>query len=697
MQGAWIRLLLFVLLFINLMQSCIYSYMLPYNSTSLLYIQFTNRNATIEQKKHRISSEEVDDPSPGPGVQLLYQENYIVLDNGIIKVKLSKPEGSVTKIEYNGIANLLEELNDESNRGYWDVVWKGEGVTRKKGNLDRLHCTDFKVIVETDDQVEVSFTRTWNSSLATKFPPLNIDKRFIMLRGSSGFYTYVIYERPKDWPGFTLTNTRLAIKLNKVWFNYMAMADDRQRQLPLLDDRSPERSQTLAYPEAVLLTNPIEPEFKGEVDDKYQYSGEAEDIQVHGWICSNPPTGLWHIIPNNEFRSAGPTKQYLTSHVGPTSLSVLLSTHYSGQELVAKFEDGEPWKKVLGPLFVYANSMSQTNAGDWHQLWDDAKKQLAVEAKQWPYSFAVSDDFPSSEQRGSVNGKLLVYDRYMKTNTSAAKAYVGLAAPGEVGSWQRESKGYQFWTTTDDKGNFTINNIRPGTYNLYAWVPGFIGDYRNNDTLNITAGISIDMGDLVYEHPRDGPILWEIGVPDRSAAEFFIPDPDPKLVNKLYLTRYKFRQYGLWERYTELYPDEDLVYTVNVSNYQNDWFFAQVNRNVNNTYQGTTWKIIFQLDKIYTNGTYYLRLALASATSSELQVRINDPHEKPPLFSTGLIGYDNTIARHGIHGLYWLYNVSIPGDRFMLGNNTIFLTQVWGLSPWRGILYDYIRLESPVN
>lgn len=45
----------------------------------------------------------------------------------------------------------------------------------------------------------------------------------------------------------------------------MAMADDRQRQLPLLDDRSPERSQTLAYPEAVLLTNPIEAEFKGEV------------------------------------------------------------------------------------------------------------------------------------------------------------------------------------------------------------------------------------------------------------------------------------------------------------------------------------------------------------------------------------------------------------------------------------------------
>lgn len=39
--------------------------------------------------------------------------------------------------------------------------------------------------------------------------------------------------------------------------------------------------------------------------------------------------------------------------------------------------------------------------------------QLSVEAKLWPYSFAVSDDFPSSDQRGSVNGSLLVYDRYV--------------------------------------------------------------------------------------------------------------------------------------------------------------------------------------------------------------------------------------------------------------------------------------------
>ena len=45
----------------------------------------------------------------------------------------------------------------------------------------------------------------------------------------------------------------------------------------------------------------------------------------------------------------------------------------------------------------------------------------------------------------------------------------------------------------------------------------------------------IEVGDLVYKPPRDGPTLWEIGIPDRAAAEFFVPDPDPKYNNKLFI------------------------------------------------------------------------------------------------------------------------------------------------------------------
>ncbi|KAG8654871.1 hypothetical protein MANES_05G188300v8 [Manihot esculenta] len=592
---------------------------------------------------------------PPRGVQLIIQDRHVMIDNGILQVTLSNPEGIVTGIRYNGIDNLLEVLNEESNRGYWDLVWSTQGTTGTTGIFDVIKGTSLKVIVESEEQVELSFTRSWDPSLEGKLVPLNIDKRF----------------------------------------HYMAVADNRQRYMPLPDDRLPPRGQALAYPEAVLLVNPVEPDLKGEVDDKYQYSSENKDNRVHGWICMDPPVGFWQITPSNEFRSGGPLKQNLTSHVGPTTLAMFLSAHYSGEDLVPKFQAGEAWKKVFGPVFMYVNSAMLGD--DPLSLWEDAKEQMEIEVQSWPYCFPASEDFQKSDQRGNVSGRLLVKDRFLSDDyISANGAYVGLGPPGDVGSWQRECKDYQFWSKADENGYFSINDIRTGDYNLYAWVPDFIGDYRYEVVITITTGCDIDMGDLVFEPPRDGPTLWEIGIPDRSAAEFYVPDPNPSYINKLYVNHPdRFRQYGLWERYAELYPNGDLVYTIGSSDFTKDWFFAQVTRKKDdNTYQRTTWQIKFKLDSADQNGIYKLRIALASATVSELQVRINDPKANP-IFSSGLIGKDNSIARHGIHGLYWLYNVDVGGTLLVQGDNTLFLTQPRSASPFQAILYDYLRFEAP--
>lgn len=516
-----------------------------------------------------------------------------------------------------------------------------------------------------------------------------------MLQGKTGFYCYGILERLQGWPDLDIDEARIVFKLDKNKFRYMAVSDTRQRIMPLPQDRATGRP--LAYPEAVLLTNAVNPSMRGQVDDKYMYSCNNMDGQVYGWVSSNLSLGFWMITPSNEFRTGGPLKQDLTSHVGPTTLAMFVSLHYAGKGSGLEFRNGEPWKKVFGPVFVYLNSLPPKTRPN--NFWKDAKYQMLREIQSWPYSFPLSEDYTPSDKRGTVTGQLRVCDRYSNVTCTVAKsAHVGLAAPGVPGSWQLESKGYQFWVQTDKDGKFVIPSVRPGVYNLYGFVPGVIGDYKRDKSLVIGPGSTTNLGVLIYYPPRSGPTLWEIGIPDRTAIEFYIPAPNPKLVNPLYLNQDRYRQYGLWERYSELYPKHDLVYTVGVSDYTKDWFYAHVPRmDGDKKFQPTTWKIQFVLDNVSPTQTYVLQIALASSNVAELQVRINDNNNNKPFFTTRLIGKDNGIARHGIHGIYALYSINLRGSQLVNGRNVIFLTQPRCLTPFEGVMYDYLRLEGPAG
>ncbi|KAL1190378.1 hypothetical protein V5N11_016759 [Cardamine amara subsp. amara] len=609
----------------------------------------------------------------------------VVVDNGIISVSFSSPQGLITGIKYKGIDNVLNpHLRD---RGYWDITWQGQNI----GGLDRIEGTKFRIVTQTQEQVEISFSRTWEGG---SHIPLNVDKRYIIRTNTSGIYTYGIFERLPEWPEVDMGLIRMAFKLNPDRFHYMVVADNRQREMPTDDDRDIHRghAKPLAYKEAVELVHPHNLMFKNQVDDKYQYTCEIKDNKVHGWISTKSKVGFWIISPSGEYRSGGPIKQELTSHVGPTAITTFISGHYVGSDMETHYNAGEAWKKVLGPVFIYLNSDSSTTINPPVLLWNDAKRQSEKEVGAWPYDFVASSDFLTRRERGIVTGRLLVNDRFLKPGRSA---YVGLAPPGEAGSWQTNTKGYQFWTTTNDTGYFKIENVRPGTYNLYGWVPGFIGDFRYQNLVTVGAGSTISLDRVVYEPPRNGPTLWEIGVPDRTAREYFIPEPYKDTMNPLYLNNTdKFRQYGLWQRYTELYPDHDLVYTIGSSNYSQDWFYAHVTRKIGSTYVPTTWQIVFHLPYTNWRGSYTLQLALASAARATLQVRINNEYSMP-LFSTGNIGRDNAIARHGIHGIYRLYSINVPGRLLRTGTNTIYLRQAKAIGPFEGLMYDYIRLEEP--
>ena len=141
--------------------------------------------------------------------------------------------------------------------------------------------------------------------------------------------------------------------------------------------------------------------------------------------------GVWFINPTIEYLSGGATKQELDCHFGD-NVTLTRSSSITGAGRISggaqcSIAAGENWSKVIGPIFVYVNSLSKfktpseadletlTNtAGNPHRsaawkenataLWQDALRQAKVETAQWPYDWVNGVDYPHKDERGTLTG-----------------------------------------------------------------------------------------------------------------------------------------------------------------------------------------------------------------------------------------------------------------------------------------------------
>lgn len=598
----------------------------------------------------------------GANVSLSTTSTTATLSNGVITAVIQKSSGKVSSYLFNGT-----QMVDLANPIYYSM----DGGTSYE---QPSNCV-YSVTTQTTDMVDVSFKRTWNSTSGYKHV-FDIELHYVLRRGDTGIYAYAILDHPSSYPAASVGEWRIVWKLprSSTTFNFeRAYIDDlRNWEMPSYYDY--QNASPTSIGEIVKLNTGI---MAGQYDGKYTYSARYYDIGTWGHASNISKKGVWFALGGHDYFNDGPTHQDLTS-----SESYILMhfgrNHYGGSG--TSVAAGEAWRKMYGPFLLYCNQTSATtNAGD--VLWADAKAQVEAEKSAWPYSWLVSPDHPAASGRGTVTGRLLISDP-LKPSITGANAMVGLAAPQEThGNWQQQSKGYQYWVRADASGNFSIPAVRPGTYTLYAFTDGVVGEFSKTNII-VSAGATNTQSDIAWNiiHPGTS-IAWEIGVPNRSASEF-------KHGND-YFIPYQ------WDVYTNELPNP-LVYNVGSSNPATDWNYAHSNYKgaVAGTTTGWNWDVNFDLPVVPRTGDATLTVAFAGANYPRLFLYLNGEATSFTRLSPTISG-GNALLRQGIHAKYSYVDVSIPVSRLRQGSNTFRFAYTGDPGYSSNVMYDYLRLELP--
>lgn len=593
-------------------------------------------------------------------VTLVEDERGFAIGNGTVSVRVEKRTGNLTSMTYGGL-DLLRR-----GRGYWSFVGSSGRLGAKIASKVRQDPS-----ANGGERAEVMCRFEYEATGGGM--PCNVDLCYSLGRDDSGVYAYAILQHPAGVPAFSFAEARYALKLNPDVFDFMTIDSRRSRLMPTGEDW--DRGAPLNLKEARRLTTGRD---AGHAEHKYGYSAMLSEVPAYGWSSTNHRVGLWMINPSMEYIAGGPTKMELTGHLDvnpggmPTLLNMWLGSHYGGSSL--RINSDEAWTKVIGPFFIHVN-----RDGDPETLWKNALAAAEQEKAAWPYPWLKHEAYPAATERSSVSGKIAIEGE----PTPKEPLQVGLVPlqyevptrfARETVDWQRDAKYYQFWTRADADGRFTIKNVRPGTYELRAFGDGILGEFVKSPVV-VKDGENIDAGSASWKPERFGKTLWEIGIPDRSAAEFRHGD--------------HYWQWGLYQKYAEEFPD-DVNFVVGQSDWRRDWNYAQPPRlsASGRVEKPSTWRIQFDVPKAQS-GKATLRLAIAgSRTEQGVLVSVNEA----PVGGTGRLPDTGVMHRDGIRG-YWVERqISFDGGLLKEGRNTIALT-VPARSWVQGVLYDYLRLE----
>jgi len=685
------------------------------------------------------------------------------LDNGIVKMTVPKRDGNLSSLVYHGVEILT--------RGkYWEQTPAGTITARVTIDPATNGGERAEVSVKGvnpgggargggtpgEGAPNASAPRPGGAPGGV-FPGgggargggMDIETRFTLERGTSGFYTYAEYTHHASYPRAGEGESRFILEDMNPTFDWLSVDKDRNQLMSHAPEDHPIHAK-----EQSIYTSGV---YKNSVEHKYSYNAPMYKLTAWGWSSTKDRIGVYFINPSTEYIVGGPERLDLIDHMtapGAASYQAIIldywtSGHYAGGASNS-IPAGEEWRHVVGPIFVYFNRIADprnpsqadldklaATSGSgapavpavWHDnslaLWNDAVAKSKVVKAAWPYSWVEGVDYPHKDGRGTVTGQLVLNDP-QAASKGLPNLNVGLTSPnyqgnaspragnGNIVTWPHDGKNYQFWVVGTTDGRFTIPNVRPGTYVLRAFANGVLGEFDRTAKVTVEAGKTVDLGKLEWQPVRYGKQIWEIGYPDRTGDKFFKGDSD---------------NYWLWGwglRYSGLFPN-DITYTIGKSDYRKDWFFQEVPHSDTEAWKNpaakdplnqrfgwvntptgqqdmwrewghgkaTTWTVKFNMPKA-AKGSAILRIALAGADGGN-----GNTPASPGSLTIGVNGTDvgtlhpvatNALRYNTDKGVWNQYVQKFDASLLKPGENSVTFTVPAG-DVTTGVVWDYLRLE----
>ncbi len=469
----------------------------------------------------------------------------IVLNNGLIKLTFSRRYARITSIvdemggRHRQLLNTAIGMYLDANGGRLHPPRRSAGEPRPRSYFVPLTGRGCRVIRHGGQSAEVIF----NGAPSFWFP-FSVQAHFELRRGQSGFYAWVIYHHKAGTPGGDIAQTRFVVKAadGSSVFTHWAV-DKYAQQSPLMgllpEERIVKKIQDVTY----LLSN-------GQIWCKYDYCLFNYQFLCYG--MAGHDTGLWMTWPSTGFFNGGPLRQELTvhqQHVGHRLIKNNILAMFDGSHFGAiplRVPRADNWTKFFGPIFVYVNN-GPSLMGLYHQARQVARQQRA----QAPFHWLHNRYYPL--RRGSVEGRVV-----MANGHTAAGAWAIISGNGPT-DWALQSTGYNYWTKVKPGGQFFIGKIRPGLYKLSICGGNQFQDFVQHN-IRIGPGRSTHLGTMRWTPANRGITLWQIGVANRSAREFFGGND--------------VRHYRNFIRYLKAFPN-DVTYRIGSSTPAKDWNFAQ--------------------------------------------------------------------------------------------------------------------------